>query len=180
MTVGRFRLVARHVQQILPRPAAAHADGSNSTIPSGLQDSPRLVQFNRNVNWLYHPSPRIASAGSSLQIKRCDLDSRDCPSRMLQRADPFHGSPLEITSPESHPRRGDEGDQARYGHAQAHRADPAPAPPGPSPTPHRRSPTPRRRSRRPCTPCSCGCGRRNGWHISGTGRKRGRTGPQGQ
>src|SRR5271157_2629790 len=65
-------------------------------------DSPGLVQFNRNVNWLYHPSPRIASAGFlSLQIKRCDLDSRDCPSRMLQPADPFHGPPIEIGSPDS-------------------------------------------------------------------------------
>src|SRR5271166_6521547 len=103
-TVGRFRLVARHVQQILPRPVAVHADGSNSTIPSAFARQPRArsVQSKCQLALSFNPSPRVTPAGFlSLQIKRCGLDSRDCPSRMLQPADPFHGPPLEIGSPDS-------------------------------------------------------------------------------
>src|SRR5271166_7008930 len=77
-TVGRFRLVARHVQQILPRPVAAHAGGSNSTIPSAFarQPRPRSVQSKCQLAYL---STRVP--GSS--------------------PDPFLGSPIEIGSPDS-------------------------------------------------------------------------------
>src|SRR5208337_773940 len=112
-TVGRFRLVARHVQQILPRPVAAHAGGSNSPIPSAFarQPRPRSVQSKCQLALSVNPSPRIVSPPLS-------------PAAIRNRV-----------SRQSHPRRGDEGDQARYGHAQAYQADPAPTRPVPAPRP---------------------------------------------